>query len=111
MPQLNDCRHTALVGMFGMGHTDDLLLQWLQSNGATSKCVADAWHEMLVVQGIVPPFHVSDAWHKWLIDNGYGVSNEHVNDAELDFWCSGGLLVPKSSSSASFNSDFNGDFS
>ena len=111
MPQLNDCRHTALVGMFGAGHTNDLLIQWLQANGATSPHVNDAWHEMLEAQGAVPPFQINDAWHEWLWMNGYGAPNRHINDTETDFWCSGGLLVPKPPSTASFNSDFSIGFS
>jgi len=111
MSQLNDCKHTALVTQHGAGHTNDLLLLWLQANGATSPQINDAWHEMLVVQGAVAPFHINDAWHEWLTTNGYGAPNKHINDAETDFWCSGGNLVPKPPSTASFNSDFSGGFS
>jgi hypothetical protein len=109
MATLLDCRHDALVAQFGSGHVSDLMIQWLQFNGATSPHITDAWDEVLTL--LVGPGQHNDRWHEWLTANGYGAPDEHINDAETDFWCSGGLLVPKPPSTASFNSDFSGDFS
>lgn len=91
MPTLNDCRLTALVGMFGAGHVNDLLLLWLQANGATSSNLNDAWYEMLVAHQIVTPFHRNDAWYELLGSLGYTGS---LNDREHEFWCVGGGVLP-----------------
>lgn len=104
MSQLNDCRHTALVGMFGTGHTNDLLIQWLQANGATSNSISDAWMEMLIGQGAVVPFHRNDAWFDLLGDLGYEGS---LNDRELEFWCAGGSIAPQAT--LYVNPEFLGD--
>lgn len=84
MSSLNDCRHKALVDMFGAGHINGLTLKWLQDNGATSNSLPDAWMEMLAANGATPPFHRNDAWYALLGTMGYTGS---LNDRELDFWC------------------------
>lgn len=109
MSQVNDCRHEALVAQFGAGHTNDLLLLWLQANGATSENITDAWDEVLTA--LVGVGQYNDRWFEWLTMNGYGAPSKHFNDAQTDFWCSGGLLVPKPPSTASFNTDFSIGFS
>jgi hypothetical protein len=109
MSQVNDCRHEALVAQFGVGHTNGLLLLWLQANGATSGHITDAWDQVLTI--LVGVGQHNDRWHEWLTMNGYGAPNKQYNDAQIDFWCSGGLLVPKPPSTASFNSDFSTGFS
>lgn len=91
MAQLNDCRHEALVAQFGAGHVNDLLLLWLQANGATSNQINGAWHEMLIAQGIARPFQISDGWYALLGSLGYEGS---MNDRETAFWCEGGGTFP-----------------
>ena len=60
---LNDCRFTALRDQGFTGQTNDMLLQWLQDNGATSDCLPDAWLEMLIAQGATPA-HRNDMWYE-----------------------------------------------
>lgn len=91
MPQVNDCRHSALVSQFGSGHVNDLMLLWLQANGATSNHINDAWREMLIAQNVIPPFQINDGWYALLGALGYTGS---LNDREHEFWCVGGGVFP-----------------
>ena len=90
MPSLIDCRHDALVGMFGPGHVNDLMILWLQANGATSPQLNDAWYEMLVAQGAIEPFQINDGWYGLLGGMGYIGA---MNDRETAFWCEGGGVI------------------
>lgn len=85
--QLNDCRFTALRDQGFTGQTNDMLLQWLQFNGATSDCLPDAWSEMLVSKGLSPV--TNDSWYALLGVLGY---EGQINDREIDFWCDGGEI-------------------
>lgn len=111
MATLSDARFESLRGQGFTGATSDMLLQWLQANGATAKAVPDAWKEVLDIIRPPDPNHRSDQWFDWLFINGYGAPNKQINDMEKDFWEAGGLLVPKPPESDDFNADFNGGFS
>lgn len=93
MPSLVDCRYQALLDQgFGPGHVNEMLLGWLQLNGATSDNINDAWIQMLESQGIVPPVNKTDGWYELLGLLGY---EGHINDREMAFWCGGGILGPQ----------------
>jgi hypothetical protein len=51
MATLMDARFDALRTQLFVGATPDMMLQWLQANGATSNSGSDAWKEMLVSKG------------------------------------------------------------
>lgn len=111
MATLSDARFEALRGQGFLGATNDMLLAWLQDNGATSPCLPDAWKEVLDAIQPGPPGNRSDQWFEWLFLNGYGAPNKQLNDMEIDFWEAGGLLVPKPPEFDSFNDDFDAGFS
>ena len=46
MSQINDCKLNALTAAFGKGQLNDLMLKFLQANGATSNNINDAWLEV-----------------------------------------------------------------
>jgi len=54
MPALTDVRFAKLRGLSHTGSTSDMLLQWLQANGATSPSISDAWIEYLAAAGFGP---------------------------------------------------------
>lgn len=54
MSQVNDCKYNALSAVFGSGHINDLILKFLQANGATSNNINDAWSEVFG-GGVTPP--------------------------------------------------------
>lgn len=85
--QLNDLRFQALRDQGFTGSTNDMLLQWLQANGATSGQLNDAWSEMLVSKGF--SLVINDGWYALLGDLGY---EGQINDRELAFWSDGGLI-------------------
>ena len=79
MSQLNDAAvayyRTQLIRT--EGDLNELELSWLQSQGATSNDLNDAWDEFLILSG---PF---DSKSSWLSSLGYdGV----INDALLDWY-------------------------
>lgn len=86
MPTLSDCRFDTLRGLGLSGSTSDMLLQWLQQQGATSNSLPDAWREMLDANLTEPTGHRNDDWYTLLGDLGYEGS---MNDRELAFWCEG----------------------
>ena len=51
MAHINDLRFNWLRGEGYTGSVDDMLLQWLRDNGATSGNINDAWREFLAEQG------------------------------------------------------------
>ena len=57
MGSVNDCKYNALSAVYGNGHINDLLLKFLQANGATSGSISDAWAE--VAGGGVNPLPVN----------------------------------------------------
>ena len=54
MGSVNDCKYNALSAVFGSGQINDLLLKFLQANGATSGDINDAWSEVFG-GGVTPP--------------------------------------------------------
>jgi len=111
MTTKTDARFAALRTQGFVGATNDMVLQWLQANGATSGAISDAWKQMLDIIQPPPPSHRADQWSTWLRLNGYGTTSGNRNDAELDFWGAGGLLVPKPSENGSFSVSFSKSFS
>lgn len=91
MATLSDARFDALRNQGFTGATSDMLLQWLQANGATSGAVPDAWAEMLTSQGF-PYGHRNDSWYAFLESLGY--SELDLNSRERNFWLDGGVLSP-----------------
>ena len=98
MSQLNDARVTAIENLLGTEpgahHHNELVLEWLQLNGATSDDLVDAWREMLEAQLTEPmtsAMHRNDMWKELLRRQGYDAGQ--INDAELSFWRDGGILV------------------
>lgn len=89
MTTLVDARFDALRTQLFTGATSDMLLQWLQANGATSDAVPDAWREMLVAKGQNPDRNTG--WFDLLGSLGYTGS---LNDRELAFWEAGGTFPP-----------------
>ena len=90
MATLMDARFEALRAQGFTGATSDMLLQWLQANGATSNALPDAWAEMLLSQGFLQPLR-SDAWYQLLGDLGF---EGNMNDRQLQFWLDGGGILP-----------------
>ena len=88
MPTITDARFDALRAQGFTGATNDLLLQWLKANGATSNALPDAWKEMLEAQGYTYGSR-NDSWYALLGDLGYTGA---LNDRELAFWSDGGTL-------------------
>ena len=93
MSTLSDSRFDALRLQGFTGATSDMLLQWLQANGATSNAVPDAWDEMLALL-TYSPGQRNDRWWFYLDMSGYGSAGSQLNDMELVFWESGGVIVP-----------------
>ena len=112
MPTVSDARFAALRGQGFTGATSDMILQWLQANGATSSAVPDAWKEMLAAQGYAS-YQRNDDWYAFLGDIGYSGS---ISDRELGFWVDGGTISPdgvritqqpvRSSGNEGFNATF-----
>lgn len=96
MPCLSDCRFDSLRAQGFTGATSDMLLQWLQANGAASPSVPDAWKEMLLAQTGLPAenYHRMDYWRTFLINLGAPMTDS-MNDLEQWFWCDlGGIIDP-----------------
>lgn len=90
MATLSDSRFDSLRGQGFAGATSDMLLQWLQANGATSPAIPDAWEEMLAAQGF-PYGQRNDKWYEFLGSLGYEGA---LPDRELEFWQGGGVISP-----------------
>jgi hypothetical protein len=90
MATLSDSRFESLRTQGHTGATSDMILQWLQANGASSGAIPDAWEEMLAANGFVYGQR-NDAWFAFLGSLGYEGS---LNDRELAFWESGGTISP-----------------
>lgn len=90
MPTLSDARFDSLRGQGFTGATSDMVLQWLQANGATSNATPDAWEEFLDAQGFTYGQR-NDSWYAYLGSLGYEGA---LNDRELQFWTNGGVVSP-----------------
>lgn len=90
MSQLNDCRFDSLVAQGFSGTTNDMLLDWLQSNGVSAVQLNDAWYEFLVAQGMTVATY-NDMKFEWLGSLGFTGA---LNDREAGFWCGGGVVGP-----------------
>lgn len=82
MPNLNDSRWQALRDLGFTGSTNDMLVQWAQSLGASSDHINDAILEALLLNGAVTKT-LTDAWYEFLISKGYTGAR---NDMEAQFW-------------------------
>ncbi len=85
MPTITDARFDSLRASGYTGATNDMLLQWLQFEGAAANNLPDAWQEFLVAKlGITTAeYQRNDAWYAYLGSLGYTGA---VNDRELQFW-------------------------
>jgi hypothetical protein len=90
MATISDARFDSLRGQGFTGATSDMILQWLQANGATSAAIPDAWAEMLAANGFAYGQR-NDSWYEFLGSLGY---TGNLNDRELQFWESGGTINP-----------------
>ncbi len=90
MSTLSDARFDALRGQGFTGATSDMLLQWLQANGATSDAIPDAWEEMLTSNGY-PYGQRNDSWYAMLASLGFDTGA--MNDREKAFWEAGGIIT------------------
>jgi hypothetical protein len=81
MTSLVDIRFAKLRELGFSGSTSDMVLAWLQSYGATSGAVTDAWMEVLGLIGFTG--QRNDAWFTLLGVEGYTGS---LNDREIQFW-------------------------
>ena len=82
---LTDVRFQALRALGYTGTVSDMLLPWLQSEGATANNIPDAWREMLI--GHLPSqagaYQRSDWWYAYLGSLGF---TGNMNDRELAYW-------------------------
>lgn len=93
MPALSDVRFDTLRSLGYVGAMSDMMLQWLQANGAVSPSVTDAWDEVLSI--FVSGFGArNERWHEYLVTHGFDVNGKQLNDMEILFWEAGGILVP-----------------
>ncbi len=91
MASLSDARFDALRTLLFTGSTSDMLLAWLQDNGATAKAIPDAWKEMLASKLVATPTgQRTDDWYQLLGEQGFAGA---MNDRELAFW-DGGAVLP-----------------
>lgn len=85
MPNVNDKKLESLQTSLSItgGHIDDLEIQWLQSHGATSNQINEAWREVMLLNGATSP-NVNDAAKEFLdtIGTPYG----HITDSWWWFW-------------------------
>lgn len=91
MPNITDSKFAALRSQGYTGSISDMMLQWLQANGATSNSIPDAWREVLVIQGYGLQQR-NDDWFALLGDLGYTTGS--LNDRAAQFWLDGGELYP-----------------
>ncbi|RKX27492.1 MAG: hypothetical protein DRP45_00985, partial [Candidatus Zixiibacteriota bacterium] len=84
MSQRSDCRYQALLSLTGetTGNVNELMLQWLQGEGATSNTLADAWLEYLASEGFTGDRNT--ATFNWLRDKGYTGA---LPDMLYKMWC------------------------
>ena len=91
--QLNDLRRAALYAQgIPPGHNNDMVLTWLQINGATGvNDLNDAWRAMLDAQLAenLRTGHVNDDWYTLLGTLGFTGT---INEREWQFWYGGGTF-------------------
>ena len=85
MPTVSDDRFESLRAQGFTGATSDMLLQWLQFNGATAKAIPDAWREMLILLGY-DPYQRNDAWRDYLLTVAPAGTGEALPDLSAWFW-------------------------
>ena len=90
---INDCRHEALLlAGYDPEQLNDMYLQYLHANGATSLEHNDAEVQFLIAQG-APIGDLNDMWHYFLKSLGY--TSNALNDLMYEFWClNGGAPTP-----------------
>jgi hypothetical protein len=91
MATVTDAKFDALRALLHTGAMPEMTLSWLQAAGATSSSLPDAWNEMLAIKLItpVPTGQRNDDWFEYL---GVLTHTGSLNDRELAFWVSGGVL-------------------
>lgn len=89
MGSRTDDKFTALRAQGFTGAMPDMVLQWLQANGATSDSISDAWVEMMAVEGFTGQHN--DAWYEMLGSLGFG-DIDHIADRDAAFWAAGGNI-------------------
>jgi hypothetical protein len=86
---LVDSRYQALIALGKSGHVNDMLMEWLFDNGATTaSTLNDRWMEMLASKGFADK-QLNDNWYELLGSLGYTGA---MNDRELQFWQAGGTF-------------------
>jgi len=92
---LNDLRYAALKAQGYNGHTNDMVIEWLKDNGATSNYgnhINDLWKSFLIAQGAAEStYQYNDARRQFYIDQGY--PQRTLNDLEVAFWRDGGIIT------------------
>jgi len=89
MATLNDSKFATLRALGHTGAMSDMVLQWLQANGATSKAVTDSWMEMLVYEDETSSQR-NDAWYNLLDGLAPVEIGRQLNDLEMWFWSGSG---------------------
>ena len=89
MSQITDAKHSALIAQGFTSQINEMLLAWLQDTGATSGNLADAWLEVIILNGHPPQRNTG--WYELLGALGFSGS---LSDRELAFWVSGGVIGP-----------------
>mgnify|MGYP001052304603 CR=1 FL=1 len=89
MPTISDAIYSTLRGKGKTGAVNDMLLQWLQDNGATSGNLATAWREMLDTKVAAPTGNNQTDWHYLLGVQGHTGS---ISDRAVQFWVGGAVL-------------------
>jgi hypothetical protein len=95
MPSLNDSKYTALGDQGFTGAINDRTYQWLNAflgNVPDILALPDLWSAMLDI--LISTSGSNDSrWYMYLILRGFNTNGEHINDMELEFWLSGGVLT------------------
>ena len=62
MSQINDCKLKALTAVYGPGQINDLMLRFLQAQGADAGTINDAWQQVINggISPIPPPNAIAD---------------------------------------------------
>ena len=94
MATLTDAKWDALGAQGFTGSISDRTLQWLVAGSVAPlpKSISDAWKNMLTNR-IFPAgnYQRNDSWYVYLGTLGFAGS---LNDREMAFWLSGGVLGP-----------------
>lgn len=90
MTTINDQKRNVLLFRGIVGTVSDQMLVYLQSVGATSDSLPDAWIEVLKAKGATGNTR-QDLWFNYLRARGFTGA---MVDMELQFWESGGTFTP-----------------